>query len=394
MQTANIIGADKLPKQIPVLYSAESKDSANGNYYQETQNQICWSIDLFGCSFFCLTRYEELARPSYDSRDRFPASASLAYREGFLNRPIVNEYVELLWLSFKRLWPVLVRPQRSYRLFVSHDVDHLLYHSGRSFSRTLSSAANDAISRRDIELAWRRLKAFRQVKQGRIETDPYNTFDFIMSVSERQGLQSAFYFITDHSSKNAENNDGSYVFDDSRTRNLIRSIVERGHEIGLHPSYNTYLSQTQTQLEFDKLRQIAEEEGAQQTQWGGRQHFLRWQNPTTWQQNWEEAGLNYDSTLSFADDCGFRCGTCYEYPVFNLKTRQPLQLKERPLIAMEVTLLSYLGLSWQECFEKIKDLNIKCRFYNGDFTLLWHNNNLASVHAKRWYEAILRDVSP
>ena len=108
LQTANIIGADKLPKQIPVLYGAESTNAGDGNYYQETQNQVCWSIDIFGSSFFCLTRYEELARPSQDSRDRFPATASLAYREGFLDRPIVNEYIELLWLSFKRLWPVLV----------------------------------------------------------------------------------------------------------------------------------------------------------------------------------------------------------------------------------------------------------------------------------------------
>ena len=94
---------------------------------------------------------------------------------------------------------------------------------------------------------------------------------------------------------------------------------ERGHEIGLHPSYRTYLSPQQIKREFRILRHEAELAGIRQEQWGGRQHFLRWKAPDTWQ-GWEEAGLQYDSTLGYSDRPGFRCGTCYEYPVFNLRT--------------------------------------------------------------------------
>jgi O-antigen/teichoic acid export membrane protein len=37
----------------------------------------------------------------------------------------------------------------------------------------------------------------------------------------------------------------------------------------------------------------------------------------TWQ-IWKDAGLDYDSTLGFADDVSFRCGTCREFTWFSL----------------------------------------------------------------------------
>lgn len=40
-------------------------------------------------------------------------------------------------------------------------------------------------------------------------------------------------------------------------------------------------------------------QGIQQAEWGGRMHYLRWKTPTTLY-GWEQAGMTYDSTLSYA----------------------------------------------------------------------------------------------
>src|SRR5438105_1699991 len=80
------------------------------------------------------------------------------------------------------------------------------------------------------------------------------------------------------------------------------------------------------------LRRVCSEEGVEQATWGGRQHFLRWA-PPLWPA-YERAGLAYDTSLSFADRPGFRAGICCEYPVFDLKGRRTLRLRERPLVAM------------------------------------------------------------
>ncbi len=56
--------------------------------------------------------------------------------------------------------------------------------------------------------------------------------------------------------------------------------------------------------------------------------------------------MSYDSTLGYADHAGFRCGTCFEYPAFDPVADKQLNLRIRPLIAMEcsVTADRYMGL--------------------------------------------------
>ena len=102
--------------------------------------------------------------------------------------------------------------------------------------------------------------------------------------------------------------------------------------------------------------------------------FLRFEVPTTWQ-IWEDNGMKWDSTLSYPEKEGFRCGTCYEYSVFNILSRKKLKLKEMPLTVMEVTMVGYQNLVPGIMEKKIIKLIDKVKKYNGKFVLLWHNSN-------------------
>jgi hypothetical protein len=144
--------------------------------------------------------------------------------------------------------------------------------------------------------------------------------------------------------------------------------------LGFHGSYETFRDPDRLRQEFTRLTRIAGEEGVKQSQWGGRQHYLRWEAPITWQA-YADAGIAYDSSLGFADHAGFRCGACYEFPAFNLQTRQALPLRERPLIVMERSLLakSYMGLNPSQAADMVERLSASCRRFGGQFTFLWHN---------------------
>lgn len=373
-------------RRLPVLYG---RRLPGGDYLAERDGSIVLGLDLFGGAFVLLSRYEEVVLPVWDEHDRFPASASLARHEGFLDRPVVDEYLEVLWASLTRLWPRLQRRPRRHRVFLSHDVDWPLAVLGRPRIQVLRSIAGDLVKRRTPATALRRLASQVRVEFGRPVADPYDTFDFLMDLGERHGLPSAYYFIAGHS---AGDIDGVYTLDDPWIRDLLRRIHARGHEIGLHPSYRTYRDPARTRQEWRTLRRVTDELDIRQETWGGRQHYLRWENPTTWQ-IWEDLGLDYDTTLSFADYAGFRCGTCHAYPVFNLHTRQMLRLRERPLIVMEATLLFYMRLSWERSLETIRQLNDACRRVSGDFTLLWHNNNLATPESRRWYRRVIEEIA-
>ena len=303
------------------------------------------------------------------------ATASHAFQHGYLERPIVDEWIGILRQVISRLWPRLLLVQSQFQVVVSHDVDTP---SAYAFGRKRSLArrmAGDLLKRRDLAKAvsapWIRLKS----KQHLQPRDPFNTFDWLTDTSEAAGIRSSFYFICGRTNPSL---DAQYEPEHPAIRHLMRRIHERGHEIGLHPSYDTCAHPERIAREGQRLQRICKEEGIEQSQWGGRMHFLRWQWPTT-AHGWELAGFHYDSTLSYADRPGFRCGTCHSYPMFDPAAQRPLRLIQRPLIAMECSVIAhpYLGLGYGPAalalFQRLKQ---RCKMVQGTFTLLWHNCNL------------------
>lgn len=379
LDVADVHGMDPLP----VLYGCVSH---SGQYVEVTPEMTYCGIDIFGSSLFMLTRYEEVVLTERDQHGRFSATQSIAFQAGFLERPIVNEYVELLWTLMVRLWPDLQRRKRYTKVTVSHDVDFPYYMLGRSRFSMLKESLGDIVRRKDVESG---LKKAAMVLRPRshLMSDPYNTFKWLMQLSERAGIRSSFYFITEQTVRGL---DGNYRMDDFRIQQLLREIHERGHEIGLHPSYDTYKKPDRIKNQFDRLLNIATDNGIRQLQWGGRQHFLRWEAPVTWQY-WEDAGLHYDSTLSYADHAGFRCGVCYEYPVFNLLTRRQLKLRERPLVVMDQSIVhpAYMGLTKEQACDTIHRFYEQCKKYRGEFTLLWHNSQLVKSSDRAIYQACI-----
>ena len=70
-----------------------------------------------------LTRYEEYVIKKRDNLDRFEYKESFAHKNSFLDRPIVNEYLELLWCGIRMIAPDLERRKRKYTVIPTHDID-------------------------------------------------------------------------------------------------------------------------------------------------------------------------------------------------------------------------------------------------------------------------------
>lgn len=376
------IKADLIDSKIPVIYGKPGIEKKKNSH-------LHLNIDIFGSIFFMLSRYEEAVKMDKDQYERFPASASLAYQEGFLDRPIVNEYLEILWACIKQLWPMLKRKPYRFKMGVSCDIDHPYQSSVNNPYKQLKHIAGDLITRKNPLLAINSSINYFTTKLGYYNFDSYyNNLNWIMDVNEQAGNKVAFYFMAGQTDKNK---DMGYSLDEPLIRKLMVYIDKRGHEIGLHPSYHTYKNKKQLCVEADNLRRVLKEVGIYQEFIGGRQHYLRWETPGT-ARNWEEAGLCYDSTLGFADQVGFRSGTCYEYPLYDLDKREMLFITEKPLIVMEGTLLEsvYNGITSQnEVLKVISKLVDNVKLYQGDFNILWHNSYLDKCWYKNCYKEII-----
>jgi hypothetical protein len=363
---------------VPVLFGAP------GFAIDASGNGVL-SLDVFGSAFFMLARYEESASPARDGHGRFPAELSLAVRHGFLDRPIVDEYVEILWAAIHSLWPALARKRRAARKLISCDVDLPFDPACASISRLGKRLAGRAVRERSMRALITTAGNYWAVKRGNQARDPYwHALSWIMDVNEKAGNQVTFNFIPERTDGAMDN---APSLDDQRMRALLRTVHARGHLIGIHPGYNTYRHPDAFARSAAAMRRAIDREGIRQDELGGRQHYLRWDARTT-PQLWAWNGLTYDSTLTYPTAAGFRTGTCHEYTMYDLVGRRPLALKQRPLVVMENAIFDdpNMGLGRGErALAAMRRYKQTCARFDGDFTLLWHNSSFACDDDRAMY---------
>jgi len=360
---------------LPVLFWGKKNDLPIKRHADGT---VTFYVDIISTTLFMLTRWEEIVISKRDQHQRFPATSSVAYKQGFLDRPIVDEYALVLQAWLKVLMPNWPPEKYHFTVKISHDIDYV-----RSLNKPLSILRSIK-----TELAQKNPYKIKQLLQGVLhpEKDPfYLSINQLANISEQTGFRSAFYFMT----ANPSRFDSGYDLSTPFIYRCIKDLMKRGHEIGFHAGYNTFNNPNLFAKEKERLQEILRIK-----EFGGRQHYLRFQVPSTWY-IWEKEQMKYDSTLGYADYEGFRAGTCHPFPPFDLKQNRIINLHEVPLIAMDGTLKSYRKLSPLEAKKRILLLAQRCKRVHGTFTLLWHNTSLVG-NWQSWakiYPEIINELS-
>lgn len=352
---------------VPVLYG-------NGIIDILDSSHIKCGIDIFAGAFFMLTRWEEIVNEKRDKHGRFMATDSIAYKYGFLHRPIVNEYIELLWTLFEKAGFNLKRKDNQFELIPTHDIDWLEMknHRWNSFKAVVHSI----VKKRSFFQAFDYLSNL-------ICRNPFDTFNFLIEQSRKQNLTSHFYFMAAGAEISIYNR-RNYLYDKSFCR-ILYKIKVSNNVIGFHPSYFTATNLHEWENEFKELITVT----GNVTE--GRQHYLMVNVPETLR-IWDNMGMSIDSSLGYADHEGFRCGTGNEYHFFDVKKRQVMNLIERPLIIMDGTLAGYRKLDVTKSLDCFKYYIEMGKRYNMPITILFHNSSFVSPMWKGWkqlYKKIL-----
>ncbi len=349
-------------KDLPVLYLGGEKKEP---FVYRHGDIIETNIDLIASSFFLLTRYEEVVTDDptlLDEHDRFPATASIAYMENFLHRPLVNEYFELLWNCIKELNPNLEKKPlwdgKDFALCLTHDVDVVQKYKPISVALTIGGLL---LKQHSLKKATARFVDNILVALQK-KNDPFDTFDMILNLEQRYGATSTFFFMAE------PDYSGGYCLDNSKVKNAIHKVSASGAEIGLHAGYYSYNNLKVTSRQKENLTK-----SLKHGNYGCRQHFLRWKTPDTWRIQ-EKCGLNYDTTLCFADHEGFRAGICHPFQPFDIKENRILNLWEIPLTIMDGSLFNYRKLTPKEGLTTIESYINTVKRYQGVMVLLWHNS--------------------
>lgn len=336
---------------MPIVYGDEA--------LRIEENSILLGQDIFASAFFFLSRWEEVASKTRDEHERFPAEASFAHRNKILHRPIVEEYAHYLANLFRHIGVGVEVTPPGFRLELSHDIDWLWY---QRFS--IKTYLADIVKRRSLNTFFQRLK-------NRI-SNPYLQADYLMGQSEKAGTKSLFFIKTGTRHKHD-------FYDYLHSREFmteLSGIQERGHGIGLHASYLSYIDQELMVKEKDSLEAIT---GKKVTD--SRQHYLRFSVPQTWELL-DKAGFEKDHTMGYASHTGFRCGTSRSFRVFDCTKRKALGISEQPFVIMDGAIKrENNSISAKTIFDNYIRT---CRKYKIPLALLFHNSSFENVLWYRW----------
>jgi hypothetical protein len=266
-----------------------------------------------------------------------------------------------------------------WKIKLSHDIDRPLRYSGfGGYPRALGSAL---LQQRDFSSVWSHIPfAGRLISQ---KQDPYYRSIYeLEKISRHFGLVSSFYFMA----ANPGSHQNGYDPASPMLRECFRDLIRNGHTIGFHPGYSTLNNPVELLAEKKKLEAALGKAVIE-----GRQHYLRFQVPVTWQ-HWEQAGLVSDSSMGFADHEGFRCGTCWPYNPYDIEQDKELNLLEIPLTVMDGSLYGYRKMTPAEGKQKILQIARRCAEVGGTFTLLWHNSSFDFEWAP-WRQVYIESLS-
>lgn len=326
----------------------------------ETNSQgINCGIDIFASVFFMLTRWEEYVVDEKDAHGRFIGKNSLAFKNGFLNRPVVNEYCELLWKMLSYLGYSGKRKERSFSIIPTHDIDHFAMEN--RYKKVLRGVASALLKKHDVASAAHKLKW--------IFSDPYDNMLELARISEEAGWHSHFYMMSaDPSIKTMAY---SKWLRKKKFSNRVHEVQMQGHIVGFHPGYFTMNDEEQLRKEKSLLESTIDFRVTE-----GRHHFLRVSLPES-MAALERCGMKIDSSLGYADAEGFRCGTGDSFFYFDFLNRRRTNLLERPLAVMDGTLSGYQRYDLEQIKNVLEHYIEMGKRYKMTVTLLFHNSSFA-----------------
>lgn len=367
--------------EIPIIFHDKPQGLSFFDRHGSSQH-----FDILGMCFFVLTRLEEYLVPRFDEFDRYPGIDSLAHQNKYLYMPIVDLYLDIFIYYLNACLGSCLESCTRYSTNVTCDVDNPFLFSRRT-SGILKRAAADVILRRDMKSAIVSISGSLLPSRISRSFDPYSKgVDLIMDVNEQASNVVRFNFIPTVTDPRY---DGFGGFPDEPIRSMLVGIKARGHAIGIHPGFNTYNSPENMCRSVDAFT-LMQNNLSELEPVSGRQHYLRWRTGIT-EAVLNKSGIHADSTLSFADVGGFRCGTSKPFLLFDLVSSSETKVTEYPLIVMETTYFGkgYLNLRIDDVFSHMNEMKSWCKIMDGCFTVLWHNCGLQTATRREIYKQII-----
>ena len=323
--------------------------------FTSSQEEI--PFDIFSAVFFMVSRFEEYFPSEKDIYGRFQEKNSLTGKYDLTKTPIVDGWCHFLKSAIEKKFNTIL-PATAYKITYTFDIDVAYAFKGRSVLRNIFSLGKDF-----ARLNLRNIFSKLNFVTGKIK-DPFDTYDFINSA---KSIDKKFFFLLAKEKQGYNHN----LNPQSGTLEKLIKKIAATYNTGIHPSYYTPTDKALLGQEINTLKNIINLPVNI-----SRQHYLRLSFPETYQ-NLANAGIQYDYTLMYAEQPGFRAGTSYAFPFFNVLTNKMTGLMIQPSCVMDSMFRDDLKIPATESITTYLAVLQEVKKYGGNMVCIWHNDLLA-----------------
>ncbi len=322
-------------------------------------------FDIFSSVFYLLSRYEEYLAHKKDSFGRYAHENSLAFRQGFLSEPLVNQWIIQFRGALNERFPgnsELKDPgSSSFQFIPTYDIDEAW---SFKFKSPLVSAGG--MFRDLLRGKWSRVKERSGVRRGK-RKDPFDSYEWMDQLHRKYKLEPRYFFLV---AQKRSRYDRNIPPTEPAFGELVRRHASQ-YSIGIHPSWqsgDTGLLKKEISL-LEKISGV--------TVISSRQHFIRFTLPETCRELLN-AGIREDFSMGYGSVNGFRASVATAFYWYDLEKDEQTDLLLYPFCFMDANSFFEARQSPEQALKEMNLYYEKVRAVNGTFISIWHNTFLGT----------------
>jgi hypothetical protein len=329
-----------------------------------------WPFDIFAASFYLLSRYEEYLPYDKDMYGRYAHENSLAFKEKFLDKPLVNLWVVELAGYIKTKSSTFSRSRSgqpsTFNFIPTYDIDIAYSYRYKGLMRNLAGMIKSPST------VFKRLAVIAGNKR-----DPFDSYDFLEQLHQRYALNPVYFFLV------PERNgvyDKNILPHKEAMWQLVKQITKK-YSIGLHPSWQTADVPGLLVKEKEQLEAMGEQSIIR-----SRQHYIRFDLPATFRRLCA-AGISDDYSMGYGSINGFRASVASSFSWYDLEKEETSTLRLHPFCYMEANSFYEQHFTAAQALDEMLYYYHTCKAVNGSFISIWHNHFLGTDSLyKGWKE--------
>jgi hypothetical protein len=339
---------------------AETFEYAGTKAFFTTEGDL--PFDIFAAIFFLLTRFEEYLPNSKDEYGRFSHQSSLAFKEGFLQQPAINMWLEELRRVFNEKETDCAIQRQPFSFLPTYDIDMAWSFKYKGFKRNTG-----AMLQQLFKGQFRPIINRMRVLSNKLP-DPFYAFDWMTELHRKYHLQPLYFFLVAHQVGKFDKN---ISIKDKNFQQLIHDVAA-ANKTGLHPSWQS----GDLPLLIKKEKQMLETL-ANQTIVHSRQHYIRFTLPHTYRYL-IDAGIQHEYSMGYGTINGFRASIATPFYWYDLHREEPTKLMVHPFCFMDANAYYQQRLTPQKAAEELQYYKRIIQSVNGTMCTIWHNSFLGT----------------